>query len=446
MKMTRRSLAGLATIGVAALALGACAGGGGGGEPTTDDDGRIVVTFWHSMRGNNGEQLQQYIDEFNESQSEIFVDASEHGMYDEAYTKLMQVAGTSDAPDLMQLNSPRMPETVEAGIVTPMQQFIDADDSFDIESLLPLVRNPYTLDGELQYMPQAASMEVVFYNVDAFREAGLDPDQPLVTFDDFENAARTLKEELGMDQGGAFLINAAGFNSIMTRSGEHLVNNENGHTGRPTEAVFNSDRGVEVMTWLQEMFDEGLIGNYGRAHDDMRQPWYTGQIGMIVDTTAATIMHEQAADFEFNSMPTPVPNGVEPGSSPTGGAGLFVLADSPDETQQAAYEFVKYLVSPEIQARWAANTGYFPVNDGAYEQQVLIDAMDRLPALASANAQAMNSEGTSSTLSVLSGVSISSTIADTWEAVYDGADPKTALDDAAAQVTSLLETYNEANG
>lgn len=442
MRRARKRLTGLAAVGVVALILSGCSGGN---EPTTDDEGRTVVTFWHSMRGNNGEQLQEYIEEFNESQSEIFVDASENGMYDEAYTKLMQVVGTDEAPDLMQINSGRVQETVDAGIVAPMQQFIDVDDEFDIESLLPVVRDSYTVDGELQYMPQAASMEVVFYNVDAFREAGLDPDEPLVTFDDFENAARTLKEELGMDQGGAFLINNSGFNSMMTRSGEPMVNNDNGHSAAPTEAVFNSDTGVEIMTWLQGMFDDGLIGNYGRSHDDMRQPWYTGQIGMIVDTTAATIMHEEAADFEFDSMPTPVPNGVEPGPSPTGGAGVFVLEESPDETQQAAYEFVKFLVSSEIQARWAANTGYFPVNDGAYEEQVLIDAMDELPALASANEQAQESDGEEAGLSVLSGVDVSSSIADTWEAVYGGADPQTALDDAAAEVTSLLETYSEAN-
>lgn len=122
-----------------------------------------------------------------------------------------------------------------------------------------------------------------------------------------------------------------------------------------------------------------------------------------------------------------------------------MLEESPDETQQAAYEFVKFLVSSEIQARWAANTGYFPVNEGAYEEQVLIDAMDELPALASANEQAQESDGEETGLSVLSGVDVSSSIADTWEAVYGGADPQTALDDAATEVTSLLETYSEAN-
>lgn len=441
MRRARKRLSGLAAVAAVALILSGCSGN----NPATDDEGRMVVTFWHSMRGNNGEQLHEYIEEFNESQSEIYIDASEQGMYDEAYTKLMQVVGTDDAPDLMQINSGRVRETVDAGVVAPMQGFIDADEEFNESELLDSPRASYTIDDELQYMPQAASTEVVFYNVDAFREAGLDPDDPLVTFDDFENAARTLEEELGMDYGGAFLINASGFTSMMGRSGELLVNNENGHEAPPTEAVFNSSAGVDVMTWLQDMFDEGLIGNYGRSHDDMRQPWYTGQIGMIVDTTAATIMHEEAADFEFDSMPTPLPNGVEPGASPTGGAGLFILEDSPDETQQAAYEFVKFVVSSEIQARWAANTGYFPVNQGAYDEQVLIDAMDELPALASANEQAQETGGDAGALSVLSGVDVSSHIADTWEAVYDGADPQEALDGAATEVTSLLETYNEAN-
>lgn len=449
MKRARSKLALAAAIGALTAIVSAC----GGADPsvnedaqtTTNNDDPTVVTFWHSMRGNNGDQLQEYIEEFNASQSDIFVDASEQGMYDEAYTKLMQVAGTDDSPDLMQINAARVPETVDAGIIAPMQGFIDADEDFDEGVLLEAPRASYTLDGALQYMPQAASMEVIFYNVDAFRDAGLDPDEPLVTFDDFENAARILKQELGMGHGGAFLINAAGFTSIMSRSGELLVNNNNGHDGPPTEAVFNGPAGVDLMTWLQEMFDEGIIGNFGRSHDDMRQPWYTGQVAMIVDTTAATIMHKEAASFEFDSMPTPVPNGVEPGLSPTGGAGLFILEESPDDIQQAAYEFVKFLVSAEIQARWAANTGYFPVNREAYDEQVLIDAMEELPALASANEQAQQTGGDVGVLSALSGVDVAPYIADAWEAVYDGAAPQDALDRAASEVTSLLETYSEAN-
>src|SRR5690625_5390047 len=100
--MRRRTFA-LATAAAAAgLSLPAC---GGTREAERGPNDEIIVTFWHSMRGNNGEQMKAFVDEFNESQNEIIVRESEQGMYDEAYTKLMQVVGTDEAPDIMQMRS-----------------------------------------------------------------------------------------------------------------------------------------------------------------------------------------------------------------------------------------------------------------------------------------------------------------------------------------------------
>src|SRR5699024_11367488 len=85
------------------------------------------------------------------------------------------------------------------------------------------------------------------------------------------------------------------------------------------------------MTWIQEMYREVLTGNYGRSFDDLRQPWYAGQVGMIGDTTAATIMHTQSADFAFDSMPLPVPEGETSAGVSTGGNGMAIFADARSE-------------------------------------------------------------------------------------------------------------------
>src|SRR5699024_4680310 len=125
--------------------------------------------------------------------------------------------------------------------------------------------------------------------------------------------------------------------------------------------------------------------------------------------------------------------------------GMAIFADAPEETQQAAYEFVRFASSPEVQARWAAQTGYFPVVEEAYDEQVLIDAMDEIPALASANEQELADGEDPNSLSPLSGVSPYAALADAWESIYDGGDPQSVLDQSAAELTSQLETYNEAN-
>ncbi|HJB10001.1 MAG TPA: ABC transporter substrate-binding protein [Candidatus Brachybacterium merdavium] len=438
--MRRRTFA-LATAAAAAgLSLPAC---GGTREAERGPNDEIIVTFWHSMRGNNGEQMTAFVDEFNENQSEIIVRESEQGMYDEAYTKLMQVVGTDEAPDIMQMGKLR--ETLDARMITPMQEFVEADGDFDVDTLLPAVRAEYTVEDALQFMPQAASNNVIFFNVDAFEEAGLDPSDPPRTYSEFRKVAETLKEELGMDEGAAFLIEGGMFSALLSAQGEPLLNNANGWEGAPTAAEFDGAAGVDVMTWLKDMFDAGLLGNYGRDFDDMRQPWYSKKVGMIMDTTAATIMHEQAATFAFDVMPIPVPDGVEPLTASPGGAGLAILEDVADETKQAAFELVKFLVSPEIQARWAANTGYFPVTDPAWDEETLIQAMDEIPAMETAYTLVREAGDSPDTRGALSGVSPYEYLPDAWEAVYDGGDPGAELEKAAELVNADLKKYNEAN-
>src|SRR5699024_2210262 len=135
-----------------------------------------------------------------------------------------------------------------------------------------------TVNDTLQYMTQAASNNVIFFNVDAFTEADLDPASPPRTYSEFAETAKILKAELGMDEGAAFLIEGVTFSALLSAQGEPVLNNANGWDGAPTAAEIDGPAGVEVMTWLKEMFDAGLLGNYGRDFDDMRQPWYSEKV------------------------------------------------------------------------------------------------------------------------------------------------------------------------
>jgi hypothetical protein len=57
------------------------------------------------------------------------------------------------------------------------------------------------------------------------------------------------------------------------------------------------------------------------------------------------------------------------GTVPTalvGGASLYVVADG-DDVEAAAWDFISYLVSPEVQSLFATLTGYVPVRDDALD-------------------------------------------------------------------------------
>lgn len=440
MKRRTFSLAAGATA-LGALGLSAC---GGTNEAERGPGDEVIVTFWHSMRGNNAEQLESYVEEFNDSQDEILVQASFQGMYDEAQTKLMQLLGTDDAPTIQQLPGTSSRELVDSGAIAPMQDFID-ENGFDLEALQPNIVEAYTVDGVLYAMPQAASGPLLFYNRELFEEAGLDPDSPPATFSEVREVAQTLVDSGLVENGLALRTDGGALTELLSNQGELLYDNDNGRSAPAENAVFNSERGVEVMTWIADLHEDGLVGNFGRTHDDMRTPWYAQDVAMVLDTSAATIIHHDTAEFEVGAGYVPAPDDATPTGPAVGGAGLWILADAPEEAQAAAFTFVTHLLEPRVQARWAANTGYFPITTASYEESELTEQMESVTGIRVANEQVSDTETNPATLGVLAGVQPEPYVADAWERIYDGSDPQQELDAAAEEITQALGAYNDAN-
>src|SRR5947209_19213991 len=78
--------------------------------------------------------------------------------------------------------------------VVPMQAFIDRD-KFSTSDFEPAVLNYYKYQDKLQSMPFNASSSIFYYNKDAFKEVGLDPDKPPVTFSEITDAAKKLTKK-----------------------------------------------------------------------------------------------------------------------------------------------------------------------------------------------------------------------------------------------------------
>ena len=64
-----------------------------------------------------------------------------------------------------------------------------------------------------------------------------------------------------------------------------------------------------------------------------------------------------------------------------GGASLWMIDGKSEAEQKAAWDFMKYLQTPEVQAQWHVGTGYFAINPAAYEEQLVKDAHEEMPQL-----------------------------------------------------------------
>src|SRR5256712_10203679 len=249
-----RKVAGLAiALAMVAAACGGSSRGGGGGGTSNDlsaqAPGKDVkpaakITWWHAMSGINGEALNKIVTNYNNSQSNIKVEAVFQGSYDDLLTKLNTALASNAAPALVQVYDIGQRYMYDSAQVVPMQAFIDRD-KFDTSDFEPAVLNYYKYQDKLQSMPFNASSSIFYYNKDAFKEVGLDPEKPPVTFSEVADAAKKLtkKDASGQTVRYGFGPSIYGwlFEQLMATSAAPYADNGNGRANRATKVLWNSD-------------------------------------------------------------------------------------------------------------------------------------------------------------------------------------------------------------
>lgn len=429
------------------LIFAACSGDGKdsvdeNGSSSGDNDGnaeeKTKIAFWHSMSGNNGEELQAIVDKFNEQSDSVEVEAIFQGSYDDSLTKLRAVGGSEEAPALVQVYEGGTKYMSESDFITPMQEFIDKED-FDTSILEPNILSYYELDNKLYSMPFNSSNAVMFYNKDLFEEVGLDPENPPTTFSEVKEAAKKITD--GNERYGfSFATISWFFEELMANSGGTIINNDNGRSGEATEAEINSEVGLSIFNWINEMNKDGIFRNYGSSWEDPRGPFFAGQLGMYFDSTANTAEVIENSAHEVGTAPIPVVDGQEPQGAVVGGASIWITNKVTEEEQNAAWEFVKFTTKADVQAEWAAGTGYFPITPAAYDEQVLKDVYEEFPQYTTAVKQLENTKATPATAGALFSImpEARKIIETALGEMYEGKDPKEALDDAAAKISEEL--------
>ncbi|TKH64436.1 extracellular solute-binding protein, partial [Bacillus cereus] len=116
-----------------------------------------------------------------------------------------------------------------------------------------------------------------------------------------------------------------------------------------------------------------------------------------------------------------------------GGASLWMTNMVSEETQQGAWDFMKYLTKPDVQAKWHTATGYFSINPDAYNEPLVKEQYEKYPQLKVTVDQLQATKQSPATQGALISVFPESrdAVVKALEAMYDGKNSKEALDEAA---------------
>ena len=413
------------------------------------DTNGTTITFWHSMGGVNGEAMDYLVNKFNEENTDgITVEAVYQGEYDDTINKLKSAQIGNMGADLVQIYDIGTRFMIDSGWVIPMQEMIDAD-GYDISQIEPNIAAYYTTDAGLYSMPFNSSTPLLYYNKDMFEAAGIT--EVPTSLPGIAEIGDALLNEGGAQEVIAISIYGWWFEQFLSKQGLAFVDNENGRTAPATKVVFDENGGaLNIVSAWKDLFDKGYAPNVGRSGSDTATTDFTsGKAAMMFASTASLkqVLQDTGDSFEVGTAYFPAVADGDEGGVSIGGASLWALNNN-DETKAAAtWKFVKFMISPESQAYWNAQTGYFPITTAASEEPVFQENIAQYPQFQTAIDQLHDSapEYAGALLSVFPE---SRQIVETQiENMLNGQQtPEESVANMAEEINETIEEYNLING
>lgn len=341
---------------------------------------KTTITFWHSMGGVNGEAIDALVEKFNkENTSGITVDSQYQGSYDDAINKLKSAQIGNMGADLVQIYDIGTRFMIDSGWVVPMQQLIDAD-KWDINQIESNIAAYYTVNDTLYSMPFNSSTPILYYNKDMFEKAGI------TEIPDSLPGIERVGDDL-LHKGGAGEVLSLGiygwfFEQFTCKQQAHYADNGNGREAAATAVDFGQNgAGVKTLSAWKDLYLKGYAPNVGRGGDAGLADFSAGKSAMTLGSTASLkqILNDVNGKFEVGTAYFPKVSDEDKGGVSIGGGSLWALNNEDANKQKAVWEFVKFLVSPESQAYWNSQTGYFPITTAAHEEPVFKDNIAKFP-------------------------------------------------------------------
>ncbi|MBO8139271.1 MAG: ABC transporter substrate-binding protein [Thermosipho sp. (in: Bacteria)] len=329
---------------------------------------KTKVVFWHAMGGGHGKTLEQIVQNFNDTHQDIEVEAVYVGNYGALSQKLLAGAQAGELPTISQAYSNWTAKLIQSGVVQSLNEFLN-DSKIGLtkeeweDVFRPLREN--CMWGDTVYaVPFNKSLYVLYYNADLFSLYGLDVPKSI---NELYYNAKVLTEDIDgdgkVDQYGlGFRTTVDFFNILLTLRGGSILRFENGKW----VSNIDSPETREVLSFVKKMIDDGIAYYQGGYMDG---PFGQQKIAMFIETIASKpyVNKSTAGKFTWAWAPVPV---WKTRKVPFAGTDIIMFASASEDEKKAAWEFMKYLVSPEVTAFWSINTGYIPVRKSALETNI----------------------------------------------------------------------------
>ncbi|KQP17966.1 sn-glycerol-3-phosphate ABC transporter substrate-binding protein UgpB [Pseudorhodoferax sp. Leaf267] len=329
------------------------------------------IQWWHAMSGPLGEWVNDLAKQYNASQSEYKVVPTYKGQYDETLTAGVAAFRSGNAPHILQVFEVGTATMMASkGAIKPVGEIMkEAGVKFDQNAYISAVAGYYTApNGQMLSFPLNSSTTIFYYNKDAFKAAGLDPNKAPTTWPEVAVAAAKLKAS---GHKCPFTTSWVSWTQLESFSAWHntlYATLNNGFGGTATRLAFNSPLHVRHFENLANMSQQGLFVYKGRNNTpDASFP--AGECAMMTGSSGLYARVAKDAKFAYGIAPLPYYPDVQgaPQNTVIGGASLWAMGGKKPAEYKGVASFFSFLSNAEVQSASHKRTGYLPVTMAAYE-------------------------------------------------------------------------------
>ena len=329
------------------------------------------IQWWHSMPSALGDWVNDLAKQYNDSQTQYKVVPSYKGQYDESMTAAIAAFRSGNAPHMLQvLEVGTATMMASKGAIVPVAKVLnDGGFKFTPGEYVPAVAAYYTApNGQMLSYPFNSSTTVFYYNKDAFKKAGLDPEKAPKTWPEVFAAATKLKASGHSCPFTTSWISWTQLESFSLWHNTLFASKNNGFDGTDAKLLVNTPLHVRHFENLAKASKDGSFVYKGRANAaDASFP--SGECAMMTGSAGLYARVAKEAKFAYGISTLPYYADVKgaPQNTAIGGASLWVMSGKPAAEYKGVADFLNFLNDTKVQAASHQRTGYLPVTMAAYK-------------------------------------------------------------------------------
>ena len=323
------------------------------------------IQWWHSMGGALGEWVNDLAKDYNASQTQYKIVPTFKGSYDESMTAAIAAFRSGNAPHILQVFEVGTATMMASkGAIVPVGKVMqDAGVAFNPAAYVPAVAGYYTApNGQMLSFPFNSSTPVFHYNKDAFKAAGMDPENPPKTWPEVALAAGKLKAAGHKCPFTTSWVSWTQLESFSAWHNTEFASKGNGMRGIDARLNFNTPLHVRHIDNLANMSKTGLFVYKGRGNA-ADATFVSGECAMATGSSAlyGNIKRNSKFAAGIGTLPYYPDVAGAPQNTVIGGASLWVMSGKKADEYKGVAQFFAHLSKPAEAAKSHQRTGYLPV-------------------------------------------------------------------------------------